>query len=106
MSLIVCSVLTVVRNDNSMLGCSRMNDSKSGANKCTNACVAAAARTPPVNARSRPADAFAQSFCVVEDALGVFERDLAGRSQTHAAFGAGKKRIHQVGVGRPESGRG
>src|SRR6266540_2840270 len=54
MSATVCSVLTVVRNARSRPGCESMNDSKSGANRWTKACVAAATRTRPVGERSRP----------------------------------------------------
>src|SRR5258706_12958136 len=54
MSATVVSVLTVLRNDRSTPGFDRMKDSKIGANRCTKAWVAAATRTRPTGAFSRP----------------------------------------------------
>src|SRR5436305_12967061 len=45
-------------------------------------------------------DALLQSLCIVQHALGVFERDLSGLRELDAALGAYEERLAQLSFGR------
>ena len=83
-----------------MRGWARMNASKSGAKRCTMACVAAAARTRPAGECSPPATRSRSASASSSRRIGVLERGLAGRRELDAALGSDEERLAELGLER------